>query len=738
MIDYKVLDKICNQLESTYADFGKLAATNLRHWLLDDVPFAFPEMIARHLDQNHLDLVFDAFWQTLPFGTGGRRGRVGYGPNRVNPTTVGMTVQGHCHYLKKTFSNKNELMVVVANDVRIFRDNAGIYGFLGDNHPLIGESSRTLGKLACEIYAANGITAYFAQPNHQDGLLSTPELSFLISRLKAVGGINLSASHNPPDDNGIKVYDDAGSQPVSPNDQKLVDTMNQVTNIQRVDFSKAVADGKIKDIPGELHQVYIDIYLRLYDNIYSPRPDIKIVYTPLCGCGGTTVGDVLKELKFPLIIPPDQERPDGGFSMIPFKAPNPEVPQATDPAKKFADDEGAGIVLCSDPDADRVGVDIKLEDGSWYHMDGNQIATILCYFLMLDAKGPKLQGLLIETLVTTRILRKIVEKAGNSWLIDDLLVGFKYIANVLKSLELNGKYNDISCSVHDLVLAVEESHGVLQVEDIRDKDATPACMYLAALYQRLYKDGKTLLDYYTDILGELGGYDCINRSIFMSGADGMLKKDKIMSSLRTIAPSSIGGYKVEYPIVDYWDHEKFGPFVSETDKTPRNVIQIFTSSFTVVVRPSGTEPKLKFYVLLTPEGVESQKQGMELLAEIRKKAQNIADRVYNELLQKIDPPQKSEYTLSDASLMLPDIIELDKKLKFEKQTIKHLKASLNSEDFGKLDNLLSWLRAESAEMTPGSDPTPALKKPIACLCQEWKEELGSNTMLLQLERWAIK
>jgi phosphomannomutase len=243
----------------------------------------------------------------------------------------------------------------------------------------------------------------------------------------------------------VKIYDQYGSQPVAPYDQYLVDTMEQATRIHTVPFDEALSQGFIRGVPDRMHQGYLETYVKLYDQIHTPYPDLPVVYTPLCGCGLSTVGDVLECLGFPVLVPPDQG-PDGTFAAIPFKSPNPEVPQATEPAMAFADAQGSRIVLSSDPDADRVGLEIKLVDGSWYHFDGNQIATVLCYFLMLDPRGPQRRGLVIETLVTTKILSNIVEKAGASWLVDDLLVGFKYVADVLKALETDGRYKHVCLS----------------------------------------------------------------------------------------------------------------------------------------------------------------------------------------------------------------------------------------------------------------------------------------------------
>ncbi len=720
------LAQIGERLRQNYGEPGQHAHERLRSWLAGEVPYAYPEVLARHLDEDRLTLVFDAFWQVLPFGTGGRRGRVGYGSNRMNPTTVAMTVQGHCQYLRSTFSNRTDPAVVVANDVRVFHDLAGAYGFLGHTHPLLGVSSRSLGKLACEIYAGNGIVAYFAEPENDTAVLTTPELSYLIGQLGAVGGINLSASHNPPDDNGIKVYDQYGSQPVAPNDQRLVDIMAQATDIRSLPFAQALSRDLIRPIPRQLHGEYIQTYVQLYNRIHTPLPDYPVVLTPLSGCGLTTVGALLERVGFPVRTPPDQG-PDGTFAAIPFRVPNPEVPQATEPAKAFADAHGIGVVLSSDPDADRVGLEARLPDGSWYHFDGNQLAAMLCYFLMLDPSGPQRRGLVIETLVTTRLLGKIVAQAGDSWIVDDLLVGFKYVAAVLKALDRTGTYHDVQCGPEQLVLAVEESHGGMLIPYIKDKDAAPACLYFATLYQQLRQEGKTLLDYYIHILEELGGYADVNRSIMMSGAEGVLRRDRIMHSLRETPPRQLGGFTVT-DMIDYWDETRFGPFVSETDKLPRSVLQIVTDGGVIIIRPSGTEPKLKFYCQLLPRETETVLRGRALLEAVRTRAEAIAGQVYNDLLARLD------CRLSETSLLLSDIIDLAHKRTFDTTTIPQLRQAFLSGALPSLDDTLAWLRAETAEMTPGADPLPALKAPLAVLCEQWRTEISSPALEV-LRRW---
>lgn len=721
-------EEIEKLLEERYQELGRRAAKNLAYWLSGKVPMVQTRAVEAHFEEKHLALLFDAFWQWLPFGTGGRRGRVGYGPNRMNFTTVGMTVQGHCTYLKERFADQ-EIVVVVANDVRVFKDLAGTYSFLPPDHALLGASSRSFGRLACEIYAGNGIQAYFSDPEDPDAILTTPELSFLIHDLKAQGGINLSASHNPPDDNGVKVYDEWGSQPVAPFDQQLSDTMNEVSEVLGLEFEKARESKLVVSVPEQAHQRYVRTYIDLFSDLHAPDSESSITYTPLNGSGWTTVGEVLTELGFPVKMPEDQG-PDGTFSAIPLKTPNPEQPQATVPACEFAESIGSSLVLSSDPDADRVGAEIRLPKGAWYHFDGNQIAAVLCYFLMLDPEGPGRRGLVIETLVTTKILGEIVRRAGDSWIVDDLLVGFKYVADVLKKLTSEGRFQDIECSPEDLVLAAEESHGVMVVPYIRDKDATPACVLLAILHQRLQRAGRNLLDYYTDLLREVGGFDSVSRSIMMPGAEGMRRKERIMASLRENPPQEIAGHPVRETI-DYWDQDRFGSFASETDRMPRNVIQLETDRVVVTIRPSGTEPKVKFYCQILPgDDPRDPETGMKLLEELRESASQVALVVYNDLLRLID------VQLSTETLQLPDIVDLEQKQAFEKSTVPDLREELKAGHLRELEETQDWLRKRTARMTPGSDPLPAIRQAVGAYCRSWAAELADAPGWTALREWA--
>jgi phosphomannomutase len=352
---------------------------------------------------------------------------------------------------------------------------------------------------------------------------------------------------------------------------------------------------------------------------------------------------------------------------------------------------------------------------------------VLAYYVMVDPKGPRRRGFVMETLVTTKLVRAVAEKAGNP-VIDDLLVGFKYIAHVLKTLEATGRYGPVTGQPQDLALAVEESHGAMLLPTPAEKDAAPACMFIAALYQRLRQEGRTLLDYYYAILEELGPYDVVNRSIMMVGAEGMLRIERIMSSLRSKRPETFGGETVRN-VVDHWDTARFGPLKSESDKLPRNVLVIETDNMTCAVRPSGTEPKLKFYCQLRGGRPRRGVSGAQLQSEARAQADAIASRAYNDLLGRID------LSLDEASLLLPDIIDFNRKEDFEKRVVPALRDALGSGRFRDRDALLDWLRGEIQGMLPG-DPLPAVKASVGRLCEEWQRALGPAPGLTDLAHWA--
>lgn len=638
-------DPIAACLIDTYGALGRHAADRLRTWLAGGVPYAEPEVLARHLHEEHLPLVCDAFRLTLPFGTGGRRGLVGYGPNRMNPATLAMTVQGHCAYLRAAWPDRAEPTVVVANDTREFHDVAGTYAFLGDTHPLLGLSSRSLAKLACEIYAGNGVTAYLVEPDDDAAVLTTPELSFLIPEMGAAGGLNLTASHNPPDDNGVKVYGHTGSQAVAPDDQRLADIMFEAADIRVMPFAEARTRDLIRAVPTTLHDAYLDTVLQCV----APRPQsaAPVVFTPLCGAALTTAGAALRRAGIPVLVPPGHG-PDGTFAAIPLHTPNPERPRATESARAFAEERDVGLVLSSDPDGDRIGCEVRVADDTWEHLSGNQIAALLCYHLLCDPDGPRRTGGVLTTVVTTRLLGAIVARRNAlprtdgsdasepAWIVDDLPVGIKHIAAVIDTLERTGRYKQVSGRPAAVVFAAEESHGVMLTPRVREKDAAPAGLLLAALSDRLRGQGRNLVDYYCDVLEDVGAHADAARAVVLPGVQGAADRDRLMTSLRDEPPRHVAQPVTR--IVDYWDVERFGPFLSETDRRARNLLCFQTSAGVFVVRPSGTEPTLKLYCQAAPPASDPSLRGLALFRRVQRSVEVLADRVHEEVVARLETP----------------------------------------------------------------------------------------------------
>jgi phosphomannomutase len=383
-------------------------------------------------------------------------------------------------------------------------------------------------------------------------------------------------------------------------------------------------------------------------------------------------------------------------------------------------------VLASDPDADRLGADVRGGDGSWTHLTGNQIATILGYYLMLDPDGPRRRGLVVATAVTTRSLRRIVELSPGSVLIGDLLVGFKYIGAVLSELERTGSYRGTRADPSQLVIAAEESYGFLATPAIRDKDATSAAVYLAALHCRLAAEGRTMLDYFHGVLEQIGAFAENNRSIILLGEAGAREIASLMESLREDPPPAFGDAPV-VEVTDYWDTDTFGPVISATDRQSRNVVSFRTADFTVTVRPSGTEPKLKFYLQAEPAPSFSKLRGAELVRAAESRAAELAEGVYRALLSRLG------VGLSDAALALPDVLSLEQKLSFDSEVVPPLRERLHAGPVDP-DEIGAWLSEACAAMTPGSSPLPALRAPLARQLGEWRAELGEED-LAALQAW---
>ncbi|MBL8798714.1 MAG: phospho-sugar mutase [Planctomycetia bacterium] len=575
-----------------------LALKNLQKWLTDAEFAPYRPQLEWLIGQQQWAGLLDRFYQILPFGTGGRRGAVGIGPNRMNLWTLGASVQGHCEYLKEKFPGHAQLSVALAYDVRQFEDKRKNYNPALPN-PVLHLSSKGLAQHAAGIYAANGIQPIIL-PSGSPRYLATPELSFIIRLLKAHGGLNISASHNPPDDNGGKFYDERGGQPVPPDDQIMADLVEQVTVIKTLPFEEAVRAGKVRLLDEAPHMAYIEL-CRKQALLPPPRFDeIQVVFTPLHGVGGMTARETLEQQGFRVAPVAEQSNPDSQFTNV-TQSPNPEVPASMDKAEKLAQSLPADIVLSTDPDADRIGcmVPAGAPSAPWRYITGNEIAVLLTHYKLRTLKE---QGrlpsspIVVKTDVTTSLVTRVAQHFG-AQVVDNLLVGFKYIAEVLWQLEQNGSYEDVRGRPEDYVIGVEESHGVLVTPHIRDKDAAGAALLLAELALDRKRAGQAVSDYLDDIYREFGY--CRNElaNLAFSGIEGKEQMARMLDGLRSKPLTEIGGLKVT-AFEDLRDENgRCGPLKGATDAASRNVLVFRLGEHgRITLRPSGTEPKAKAYV----------------------------------------------------------------------------------------------------------------------------------------------
>ncbi len=574
------------------------AMSNLRLWSTDPRFAAYVPQIEAAVDRGAFDDLVDAFYRVVPFGTGGRRGAVGIGPNRINPYTVSTSVQGHVQWLRERPS-EGTASVVIAYDVRRFEDLGGATSSHRPS-PVRGLSSRDLAELAARVYAANGVDVYLL-PRGSTAWVSTPELSFLIRRLGSVGGLNLSASHNPPDDNGVKVYDHRGAQLVPPDDEALLDQVARVDAATELDWDAAVASGHLCWLTPEHHREYVQAVAA----VVAPGPrTLPTLYTPLHGTGA--VHEVLQAAGFHPALHAPQAIPDGLFPTVPGQVANPERPEAMAHAIAAAGD--AQLVFGTDPDADRIGCEVRHGSG-WVHLSGNDLGALVVHGqLQRDWQGRT--PLVVTTEVTSTLVSRVAA-AGGARVVDDLLVGFKYVAEVLRSLEEEGRYGDLAATDLVFVAGIEESHGVLVTDVMRDKDAAGAALVLADLAARLAEGGQTLVDALHALHREHGTVVNGQTSIRFEGATGQQRLAELLDRLRSQPPHRLAGRDV-VRFVDHRDESgRFGSFRSESDRAGRNVLvldlgpSVGDEGARVILRPSGTEPKLKAYVeVIGPRGLE--------------------------------------------------------------------------------------------------------------------------------------
>ncbi len=482
------------------SDAHKTQALRFIELWLTDIQFSDYVLQIEHLVASaHWDYLLDSFYQVIPFGTGGRRGEVGIGPNRINPWTMRASAQGHSQYILKKFGDTaRERGVVLAYDVRQFFNN--IYLDEKILNPVKNITSKDLAHVAAEVYAGNNIKVFLF-----DDVRTTPELSFAIRHIGAIGGDMFSASHNPPEHNGKKVYDEFGGQLIPPQDEALVKEVTEgVSSIKRVKFDDAVKEGAIVFIGKEIDTAFIDAASSLS---LSEKRSVHIAYTPLHGCGMTSVVKVLKKCGFQVSVDPKTQNPSGLFENITFHIPNPEVIQSFDTSLKFAQEINADILLSSDPDADRLGIMVKHKD-SWHFLTGNEIAIILSQYV-IEKRKSKIKGtaVIIKTAVTSELIQKICDKNGVK-IIGDLLVGFKYIAQKMNELESRGE-------IDNFLFGCEESHGYIAGNYVRDKDASVAALWLSELSAELKEKKYTLIDYLEDIYARYGYFENYLKLIFL-------------------------------------------------------------------------------------------------------------------------------------------------------------------------------------------------------------------------------
>lgn len=541
---------------------------NARRWLTEPEYKTYREDVIALLRPTALT---DAFYATIPFGTGGRRGTVGVGTNRINERTIAESAQGLARYILDVDPSAKlaKKGVAIAYDVR--------------------PHSRKFADITASVLAGNGVRVHLF-----DSPRATPELSFAVRHLGCVAGVVITASHNPPTDNGFKAYWDDGGQVVAPHDQGILDRVMAVTSIHRMPLAKARAAGLVRAIGVEIDKAYLKRFPT--DLWLCDERDVKIVYSPLHGTGATIIPPALAAMGFADVhMPKEQTRMDGTFPTVPKNYPNPEEPAAMSAAVDLARKIKADLVLASDPDADRMGAFAPDAAGEFHYLTGNQMGAVLCDFTLRSLRERKempKNPFVLTTLVSTQLVRAVSE-SYRVRVVDDLLVGFKYMADVLRKAEAKGEHTGF-------VYGFEESIGFLRGTFVRDKDSAAAAVTAAQMTAWLRADGKTLWDYLDELSVQHGHYVEDQFSVFLRGADGTERMGRIMAKLRSDPPARVSGMKV-HRVIDRKSNTWVEPATGRTGKVKGftgNVVQLWFDEpgrTRLTVRPSGTEPKIKHY-----------------------------------------------------------------------------------------------------------------------------------------------
>ncbi len=548
---------------------GKLsesAVPNIRLWLEDPRYAAYRDAICEHIAAGKWQILDDVFWTVIPFGTGGRRGMMyPFGSNAVNERTIGESAQGLANYVRK-FKPDGPWAFAIGYDTR--------------------HRSREFAELCAGIMVANGFQVYFI-----DDYRSTPELSFLIREKNCDCGIMVTASHNPPSDNAVKVYWSTGGQLVPPHDKAVIEEVMQVGLFEVADFEQAVADGKVVLCKENLDQAFMAEHLQ--HSVDGPR-DLKVIFSPLHGVGEFNVKSLLEAVGFENVdIYGPHREPNGDFPNVPGHVSNPENAEVFTEIIQYARESGGELIMASDPDCDRMGAAAPLTtdiQGPWETLDGNQLGVLLCDFVIRHRQQQGKQTsedyivtTLVSSMMTTRIAELLNTKSHR-----DNLVGFKWIGSVIDEVGPEG-----------FVFGTEESHGYLVGTYVRDKDGAVACMLMAQLAAECKAAGISLHQKLDDLYRQVGYHRERLATIRMEGSDGMRRMQSLMDKLRSDGPESIGGLKIT-SVDDYLTNETRhadGSVTSLAGPTGNLIImQTEAAGNYVAVRPSGTEPKVKMYM----------------------------------------------------------------------------------------------------------------------------------------------
>ena len=535
-------------------------------WLNGNFDAATKEEITRLQKENPAELT-EAFYRNLEFGTGGLRGLMGVGTNRMNKYTVGMATQGYANYLKQCF--QGEIKVAIAHDSR--------------------NNSRFFAETTAHVFAANGIKVYLFED-----LRPTPELSFAIRTLHCQGGVVCTASHNPKEYNGYKAYWDDGSQLVPPHDKNVIAEVDKIASVDDVKWSGG--DNLVISIGKDLDEQYMEMVksLSVYPDIIAKHAQLKIVYTPIHGTGIKLVPPVLKKFGFENVhIVQEQATPDGNFPTVVY--PNPEESEAMSHGLRLAEKLEADILCGTDPDADRLAIGIRDDAGKWILMNGNQTA-VLAFNYLIEARKAKgiaqKNDMVITTIVTTPMIDNIASKNGVACY--RVLTGFKWIADMIRKKE--GKEN--------YIVGGEESFGLMIGDKVRDKDGVSAVALLCEMAAYEQEKGRSLYEKMIDLYVEYGFYKEHLISITKKGMDGQQQIAAMMESYRKNPPKKVNGSDV-VKLLDYELKKGKNPQTGEEwdiDLPKSNVLQfILADGTSISARPSGTEPKIKFYFSVNTE-----------------------------------------------------------------------------------------------------------------------------------------